>query len=167
MSSFKYRENVVIVGGGGAGNPIARELSAKLDPSKYNLILITSRPYHVHLIATIRMVVTDRGRLEDRALIPYDKLFVNGNGTVKVGTVVSIEPSKDGSSSSEGEVILDSGERVPYSVLALTPGSTRSGPLAIPNTKKEVVEWLYEWRRRFEAAKNIVLVGGGPAGVGE
>lgn len=167
MPSSNTRENVVVVGGGGAGFSIIKELSAKLDPSKYNLILVTSRPYYVFLVAAIRMVVTDYDNLEEKILIPYDKSIVNGNGTVKVGTVTSIEPSKAGSSSPGGEVILESGERIPYAVLALTPGSTWSGPLAIPNTKKETIDWVKEWRHKFEKANDIVLVGGGAVGIGQ
>jgi|SRR5882762_4986350 len=158
------RKNVVVVGGGGAGAPIIKALSSKLDRARYNLILITARPYYVHLVATIRMVVTNEGSIEEKALIPYDTNFVNGNGTLKVGTVVGIEKNSEGKEG--GEVILDSGERISYAVLALAPGSTWEGPLDFPNTKEETVEWLDKWRSTFEKANNIVFVGGGAVGIG-
>lgn len=161
MSNVDTRKNIIIVGGGGAGAPVAKALSAKLDPSQYNLVLVTSRPYFVHLVAAIRMVVTEEGSLEDTALIPYDRLFTNGNGTVKVGTVTSIEDGKDG-----GNVALESGEKIPYSILILTPGSVWDGPLALPNTKAETVEWLKKWRRKFQEANDIVFAGGGAVGLG-
>lgn len=164
MSSTDNRKNVVLVGGGGAGAVAVRTLSDKLDSTKYNLILVTTRAHYVHLVATIRMVVTDEGKLEDTALIPFDSLFVNGKGTLKVGTVASIvkaEKDKEG-----GEVVLESGEKVPYSVLILTPGSTWEGPISFPNTKAETTEWLTKWRNSFEKANDIVFAGGGAVGIG-
>jgi NADH dehydrogenase FAD-containing subunit len=158
------RKNVVVVGGGGAGAPIINALSSKLDPMKHNLILITARPFFIHLVAAIRMVVTDEGRIEETALIPYDTNFVNGNGTLKVGTVVGIE--KDSKGDVGGEVILESGERIPYTVLALAPGSTWDGPLALPNTKADTIAWLKKWRSMFEKANDIVFAGGGAVGIG-
>ncbi|KAF8649402.1 hypothetical protein AX16_005843 [Volvariella volvacea WC 439] len=160
MSATK--QNVVVVGGGGAGAPIASLLSQKLDASKYNLVLVTSRPYFVHLVGTIRMVVSSEEALEDRILIPYDKNFANGNGQVVVGTVVSIEESK---SSKGGHVVLDNGKTIDYSVLVLTPGSTWEGPLNLPNTKAENKEWTHKWRAQFAQSDDIVLVGGGAVGI--
>jgi NADH dehydrogenase FAD-containing subunit len=156
------RQNVVVVGGGGAGAPAVKHLSATLDPSKYNLILINSRPYFTHLVATIRMVVTSEGNLEDRALIPYDRNFVNGNGELVVGTVVSItDHGKTG-----GYVTLSNGETIEYSVLVLTPGSTWEGPLHLPDTKAENQVWVNDWRAKFEKSNDILLVGGGAVGIG-
>lgn len=163
MSQIDRRKNVVVVGGGGAGAPLVKRLSAQLDPEKYSLILVTSRPYFVNLVAAIRMVVTDEGSLEERALIPYDKNFTGGNGTLKVGTVVAIEKGAGGEG---GEVVLESGERVSYSVLVLTPGSLWEGPLALPNTKPETVEWLRKWRRTFEESNDFLFAGGGAVGIG-
>ena len=156
------RQNVVVVGGGGAGAFVIQNLSAKLDPAKYNLILITPRPYFLHLIAAIRMVVTSEGKLEDRVAIPLDKTFVNGNGKMLVGKVVSI--SNEGEKG--GHVTLASGETVDYSILVLATGSNWEGPLAIPDGKAELDKWVKTWRSKFEKAEDILLVGGGAVGVG-
>lgn len=160
-SQSDTRQNVVVVGGGYAGAPIARQLSKKLDASKYNLILITARPYFTHLIATVRASVTSEGVLDRRILIPYDNLFINGNGTLLVGEVASITDSDNG-----GHVTLTTGKQVDYSVLILTPGSTWEGPLSIPDTKSEATQWFDNWRVKFEKADDIVLVGGGAVGIG-
>ena len=53
------KKNIVVVGGGAAGIPIARGLSAKLDASKYNLILINPRPYSIHMLAGARLTTSD------------------------------------------------------------------------------------------------------------
>jgi ribulose 1,5-bisphosphate synthetase/thiazole synthase len=39
------KSNVVIIGGGGAGLTIAQALATKLDHSKYDLLVITNRPF--------------------------------------------------------------------------------------------------------------------------
>ena len=103
----------MIVGGGGAGVAIARQLSQKLPTvhSDYNLLLITERDVHVHLPAAIRMLVTSEDSLENSALIPYDHLFVNNFGSTKIGKVTSIEKAPDGAG---GNVVLENGEKVPY-----------------------------------------------------
>lgn len=157
------RKNVVVVGGGGAGTLVARNLSATLDPSKHKLILINARPYFAHLVAAIRMVVTAEGKLEDEALIPFDKVFTNGNGELVVGKVASITDQGE----QGGYVTLSSGEIIDYSVLILTPGSTWEGPLHLPDTKMETQTWVDGWRDRFENSDDILLVGGGAVAIGE
>ncbi|KZO99537.1 FAD/NAD-P-binding domain-containing protein [Calocera viscosa TUFC12733] len=154
--------NIVVLGAGGAGAKVVNALSKTLNPAAYNLVLVDARPYYVHWPAMIRMVVTSAGKLEDTALIPLDKNFVNGNGTLVVGKATSIVPSKDGSG---GEVILASGEKLPYAILVLATGSVYEGPLLLPETKEETVRWANEWRDRFDKSHSVVLVGGGAIGV--
>lgn len=157
------KKNIVIVGGGGAGAPIARMLSERLDITQYNLILITARPYYTHLPAWIRMSVTAEGHLEDRAHITYNFNFHDGNGEFVIGKVASIHAEEG---EKDGYVLLDDGQRVDYHVLVLTPGSVREGPLDIPNTKAETLEWLKMWRNNFKNSSDIVLVGGGAVALG-
>lgn len=85
------KKNVVVVGGGFVGNIIVRSLSAKLHPSKCNLILVNARPYSIHMLAGARIITSDEGRLEDTAFMPYDKIFVNGNGSLRAGKVTAID----------------------------------------------------------------------------
>lgn len=161
MSNVHERQNVVVVGGGGTGAFVIQNLSAKLDPSKYNLILITPRPYFLHLIGTIRMVVTSEGKLEERNAIPLDRCFANGNGTLHIGTVVSISDNRE----KGGHVTLADGKTVDYSILVLTPGSSWDGPLAMPDGKAELAQWSKNWRSKFEKAEDVLLVGGGAVGI--
>lgn len=156
------KKNVVVVGGGVAGNTIARALSAKLDPSKYNLILITSRPFAIHIIAGARITVSSEDHLENTAFIPYDNLFINGNGSLIVGTVVSINKLEG---TQGGAVTLKDGKQVPFEVLALAPGSSWNGPLAFPDEKNLITDFLEHWRSKYEKAKDIVLIGGGAVGI--
>jgi hypothetical protein len=68
---------------------------------------------------------------------------------------------------SAGNVVLASGERVPYVVLVLAPGSLWKDPLAIPATVPEMQAYVNEWRRKFKEARHVVFVGGGAVGIGE
>lgn len=140
-------------------------LSAKLDASNFSLTLVTARPMAVHWIGCIRTTTSEEGHLEDSVLLPFDKLFITRNGTLKVGRVASINDRKE--SGGGGELVLTSGETVPYDVLVLAPGSTRYGPLDFPDGKEETLEHINSWRKKFKEAASIVLAGGGPVGLGE
>ncbi|KAH9947482.1 hypothetical protein B0H21DRAFT_807447 [Amylocystis lapponica] len=155
------RENVVIVGGGFLGTLAARTLSTQLDASKYNLILINERPYTLYLISALRMVVTKEGNLEEQSLIPFDKLFVNGNGTFKLGRVTAIEETAPGKG---GAVVLQDGEKIPYAALVLATGASWPAPIDFPEAD-HVVDYIKTWRKRFEQAQDIYLVGGGAVGI--
>lgn len=156
------KKNIVVVGGGFAGVTIARTLSTKLDVSKYNLILITPRAYNIHMIGGARINVDSVGKFEEQAFLPYDKLFVNGNGTKITGLVTSISSNKEGKG---GVLTLEGGETISYYLLALTPGSVWPGPVSFPNDKDAATNHVASWRKKIHDAKEIVLVGGGAVGL--
>jgi NADH dehydrogenase FAD-containing subunit len=165
MSKWENKQKpVVVLGGGGAGATTARALSQTLDKSKYSLTLINPLPYRVVLPATVRMTVTATDKLDETALIPYDKLFLNGNGTFKQGKVESI--SLEGYEKDEGGVLLlEGGEKVEFHILVLATGSTWPGPTTFPETQEGVKEHINARREDVKNAKNIVLIGGGAVGV--
>ncbi|KAF8273459.1 FAD/NAD-P-binding domain-containing protein [Lactarius quietus] len=154
------RKSIVVVGGGAAGATITRILSSNINASTTSLILVTAREFAIHLPACIRMTTTAEGQLEDNVLIPYEKLLVNGNGTIKTGRVTSIEQGNE----SSGSVVLSTGERIQYDILVLAPGGVWQGPLAIPDDRAAVLEHIKSWRRKFENASGIILAGGGAVG---
>src|SRR5712671_6490303 len=153
------RKSVVVVGGGASGATIIRILSGKLDSNTTTLTLVTARPFAVHLPGAIRMTTTSEGKLEDSVLIPYDSLLVNGNGTIKIGRVSSIEAGKD--SNAGGSVVLSSGERIHYDYLVIATGAEWKGALELPDDRAAVLEHIKSWRRKFENANGIILAGGG------
>ncbi|KZP31536.1 FAD/NAD(P)-binding domain-containing protein [Athelia psychrophila] len=155
-------KNVVIIGGGFAGVSIARMLSPKLGALGYTLVLINARPFHVHLIAALRMTVSAVDRLEDHAILPFDNVFANGVGSVKIGSVASITDDGGGNG---GVVHLAGGETVQYAFLVLAPGSTWHENLSLPDDKQMLTEHIAQWRRKFESAQDIVLAGGGAVGI--
>lgn len=188
------RQKVVVVGGGVTGSLLTRELSSKLNHKEHELLLIEAKPHAIWLIAGARLV-TGRGHhpaLEERALVPYDKLFHNGNGSVKQGKVVSVRPFSrhahtntrgDGGEgdtsdapagpekptdedSCSGHVVLEDGEKVPYDALILATGSKYSGPVDFPDDPAQCLAHIERWRTNFGEAKDIMLVGGGGVAIG-
>lgn len=155
------RKNVVVVGGGFAGVSAVAALGKSVDRTKYNIILVTPRPYYVHLIATLRMVVSAQDKLEDIALIPYDKLLPGLEHVV--GSVTSIEETSSGKG---GVLTLSNGERVEYAAVILATGSLWSSLSAFGDTDDVVQQQIAQWRARFSGAKNVVIVGGGAVGIG-
>ncbi|KAG6857499.1 hypothetical protein H0H87_002124 [Tephrocybe sp. NHM501043] len=156
-----HLKTVVVVGGGGAGAPTARQLSAVLDPFKHKLILITSRPHFTHLIGCIRAAVTPAGRFDEQVVMPYDQLLVNGNGIIMVAEVKAIA-SHGGTG---GSVTLADGKVIHWDVLVLAPGSRWEGPIAVPTTKEETKLWFAQWQAKFRQAHDILIVGGGAVGI--
>ena len=156
------KQNIVVVGGGGAGYAAARGLAQKLDPKSHTLTLVTARPFYSHLPAFIRMVTSSQDKVEEQALISYDKAFPAGLTTVRIGRVTSIE-AKEGKG---GVVVLESGDSIPYDVLVLAPGSHWPGPVEIPDDRTAALAHVKDWRRKFENAKGVVIVGGGSVGIG-
>ncbi|KAG6846423.1 hypothetical protein H0H93_014028, partial [Arthromyces matolae] len=110
----------VVVVGGGSGALAARQLSTVLDPSKHQLIFISARPHFQHYIASIRAAVTPEGAFDEQTIMPFDKLLVNGNGSIIHAEVTSIsEESEKG-----GSVTLSNGDTIHWDALVLATGST-------------------------------------------
>ncbi|KAI0045202.1 FAD/NAD-P-binding domain-containing protein [Auriscalpium vulgare] len=163
MASQHAKKNVVVVGGGGAGAPLARVFSQKLDPSKHTLTLITTHEFAIHLPGAVRMTTTAEEKLEDTALIPLDKLLANGNGVIKIGRAIGVQANKGAAEG--GIVTLESGETVAYDVLVLAPGSHWQGAIDFPDGGRDkAIAHINAWREKFASARHVLLVGGGAVG---
>lgn len=164
MAEKGDKKNIVIVGGGAAGGTVGRELSKKLNASQYEIILIDARPFYSYLPAMARVAVTAEESLEDKALFGFENLFHKGNGKVKHGKVVSIAETAPGQG---GEVVLEDGERIPYSALLLATGAVWPDVIQLPETDSATKSHLSSWRSKFEKANHVVIVGGGAVGLGK
>ncbi|KAG6845101.1 hypothetical protein H0H87_000800 [Tephrocybe sp. NHM501043] len=154
-------DTVVVVGAGGAGFSVARQLSTILDPSKHKLILISARPHFLHLVGCIRAAVNPEGAFEEQVIMPLDKLLVNGNGTIITAEVTAVLEDGD----KGGSVTLSNGDTLRWDALVLAPGSHWEGPVEVPNKKSETIEWFKGWQAKFAKAENILLVGGGAVAI--
>lgn len=154
------KKNVVLVGGGYANIHIVNYLEKTLDRTKYNLVLVNPRPYYLHQVSALRMVVVDDPQLEKDSFIPYDKL---PGTTFVLGKAVSIEETAPGKG---GVVVLDNGERIDYVALVLATGSKWSGTTDFADPDDAVKEHIKTWRQRISKATNVVIVGGGAVGIG-
>lgn len=117
MSTSPAKQNVVIVGGGLAGTVLAKELTAKLDHSKYNLVVVEARPYLVWMLGGARMTVATEKDAMNNYFFNYDKFFPAGKGTVKKAKVQKIVPNSDGTG---GELELSEGEVLPYRSMSIS-----------------------------------------------
>ncbi|KAF7323982.1 Apoptosis-inducing factor [Mycena kentingensis (nom. inval.)] len=130
-----------------------------LDASKYALTLIEARPYRIILPASLRMVVSEADSLgtTSGALVPLDKIFVDGKGELIHDSLQEVDPEQK-------LLTLDSGRTVQYDILILATGLTWTGPIAFPNAAEEVQEYVKNRREEFTKAQSYVLVGGGAVG---
>lgn len=109
------------------------------------------------------MVASSKDHLEEKVLIPYDKLFLNNNGSFVRAAVTSIVRNESGRG---GKVVTDSGKDYEYEALVLATGSLWEGVLNIPQLKEEAVTFINDWRGKIEDSAGVVLVGGGAVGTG-
>ncbi|KAG8892455.1 hypothetical protein FRC00_012040, partial [Tulasnella sp. 408] len=151
------KKNIVILGAGTAGIMTAQGLSKALNPNEWSIQLVSDRPFHLHYIALLRVVITDDGGLAEKAINPLDRVFEAGRpGEVVVGEATRVE---------DGVVHLEDGRQLPYDYLVLATGTTWSGPLTFPKNVEDKDKWIADWREKFRKANDIVILGGGAVGI--
>ncbi|KIX03861.1 uncharacterized protein Z518_07414 [Rhinocladiella mackenziei CBS 650.93] len=150
-------KNVVVVGGSFAGYFLAKQLSESL-PSGYRVILIEKHS-HFHFTWNFPRisVVPDH---DHEAFIPFPsrpKLAPEGAYLFQQGNVVAIAPRK---------VTLEDGSSIDFDYLAIATGSQARYPAKFEaDGKSEGIKFFQEQQDRIKAGQNIVIVGGGAAGV--
>lgn len=97
-------------------------------------------------------------------LLPYSTVFGDFPGELIINTATSIEHIKGRPG---GRVILKDGTEVPYDILTVATGSAWEGLVSFPEDEHLLRAHIELWRDKFEKAQNIVIVGGGPVGIGE
>ncbi|KAF8804855.1 FAD/NAD(P)-binding domain-containing protein [Phlegmacium glaucopus] len=161
MSNSRTLKKIIIIGGGGAGAAIARTLSQQLDPKTHSITLMEEREYYLHYPAALRMLVSSEDQLEEKVLLPYRSLLVNGNGVIVHEKAAAITSK---GAAGGGVVTTDSGKTYPYDVLVIASGSLWEGLLALPPTKVAAIEHVEKWRAYFKSSKGVAIVGGGSVG---
>ncbi|CUA67550.1 Apoptosis-inducing factor 2 [Taeniopygia guttata] [Rhizoctonia solani] len=148
-------KNIVVVGSGGAGVPLVQALQKHINSATHQIVVIEKRDYFAHWPALVRAAVTDDGSIDERGLVPNDRVF---DSTIKVvrSNIKQITPT---------EVITESDEAVPYEHLVLATGSIWTGPLALPDKRDDAVQHFKSFKKQLAAAEHILIVGGGSVGL--
>lgn len=150
-------KNVVIIGGSFGGWTAAQRLALSL-PSGYRVILIEKNS-HFYFTWNFPRATSISGHAE-KAFIPYPKTAASSpEGVYKFvrGTVVSIELDK---------VILEDGSDIDYEYLVVATGSHNRYPSKLTALDKVgAVDYFLDQQERIKQAQNIIVVGGGAAGM--
>ncbi|WP_405813748.1 FAD-dependent oxidoreductase [Streptomyces sp. NBC_01390] len=142
--------DVVVIGGGYAGVRLARRLDETA-----RVTLVDRKEVFFHRIASLRAGVHPEWTVTP--FIPYDRLL--SNGRMVVGKAVRIDTA-------ERQVVLASGERLPYDVVVIATGADYPEPARFTGTTvEEAAQSFAEHQRSIAAADHLLVVGGGPSGV--
>ncbi|MFI6656529.1 NAD(P)/FAD-dependent oxidoreductase [Streptomyces sp. NPDC050523] len=142
--------DVVVIGGGYAGVRLAR----RLDPVA-RVTLVDRKEVFFHRIASLRAGV--RPEWSVTPFIPYDRLL--NHGRVVVGKAVRIDTA-------ERQVVLATGERLPFDVAVIASGADYPEPARFTGTTTdEAVKALAGHQQKIATSEHVLVVGGGPSGV--
>lgn len=142
--------NVVVIGGGYAGIRLAKRLDATVQ-----VTLVDRKEVFFHRISSLRAGIRPEWTMTP--FIPYDRLLRNGR--VAVGKAVRVDTA-------EREVVLATGERLPYDVVVIATGADYPEPARFTGTTtEEAAKSFAAHQRAVAGAEHVLVVGGGPSGV--
>ncbi|MFD8309443.1 NAD(P)/FAD-dependent oxidoreductase [Streptomyces sp. NPDC059690] len=142
--------DVVVIGGGYAGVRLARRLDGIA-----RVTLVDRKDVFFHRIASLRAGV--RPEWSVTPFIPYDRLLANGR--VVVGKALRIDTA-------ERQVVLATGERLPYDVVVIATGADYPEPARFTGTTtEETLKTFAGHQQKIAGAEHVLVVGGGPSGV--
>lgn len=142
--------DVVVIGGGYAGVRLAKRLDGTA-----RVTLVDRKEVFFHRIASLRAGVHRSWTVTP--FIPYDRLLRNGR--VAVGKAVRIDTT-------ERQVVLATGERLPYDVVVIATGADYPEPARFTgSTTEEAAKSFAAHQRNIAGAEHVLVVGGGPSGV--
>ncbi|KAI9034203.1 hypothetical protein DFJ74DRAFT_614316 [Hyaloraphidium curvatum] len=152
------KPRIVVVGGGYAGSQVVAQLRKALS-GKASLTLVDARRVAYHMIAAPRAFVDGEKVKAQDLWIPMDGLLKDfPDGKFVVGTVKQVK---------QKELVLEDGTAVPFDYAVLAMGSINSAPLKFaPSTSsKDAADLQRRVAKAIAAAKDVLIVGGGPNGV--
>ncbi|KAI0847456.1 FAD/NAD(P)-binding domain-containing protein [Daldinia vernicosa] len=158
--------NIIIIGASIAGYFAASNIARHLLPnSEYRVIVIEPRDHFQFTWVLPRFCVAEGH--EHKAFIPYGGLLPRGSFDADGGKVSWIK-DRVASISRDSVRLTETGEEIPYEflVVATGAGATDTLPSRVgTNDKDEGMELMREMQRQIRESKNLVVVGGGAAGV--
>jgi len=142
------KKKVVIIGGGFAGSPIAKKLQKKFD-----VTLIDSKNYFEFTPGILRTIIEPNHIKKIQVLhtryLKYAKVITN--------TVKEIKNNK---------VILKNNKQIYFDYLVIASGSKYKSPIKEQNVLLATrAQHLAKNHKKLRLAKNVLIVGGGLAGV--
>lgn len=150
-------KNIVIIGASFAGYHTAKLLANSV-PTGYQVVVIEKSSHFQFTWVFPRFSVVNGH--EHKAFIPYGPYFKGapkGSWRMIQDTVLEVGPRT---------ILLQSGVKVDYEFLVLATGSHASSPSRLNvNEKNEGIKALQSLQNRIRNANDMVVVGGGPAGV--
>ncbi|GAQ52607.1 NAD(P)/FAD-dependent oxidoreductase [Streptomyces acidiscabies] len=142
--------DVVVIGGGYAGVRLAKRLDASA-----RVTLIDRKEVFFHRIASLRAGVDPEWT--STPFIPYDRLLTHGR--IVVGKALRIDTDAR-------NVVLATGERIPYDVLVVATGADYPEPARFTGTTvEEASKAFVGHQQKIAGAGHVLIVGGGPSGV--
>ncbi|KAJ5202498.1 hypothetical protein N7449_004577 [Penicillium cf. viridicatum] len=150
-------KNIVIIGASFAGYHTAKLLANSV-PTGYQVVVIEKSSHFQFTWVFPRFSVVEGH--EHKAFIPYGPFFKGapkGSWRMIQDTVLEVSPRT---------ISLQSGVKLDYEFLVLATGSHASSPSRLNvNEKNEGIKVLQSLQNRIRNASDMVIVGGGPAGV--
>jgi NADH dehydrogenase FAD-containing subunit len=145
-----YDGDVVVIGGGYGGVRLAKRLDGTA-----RVTLVDRKEVFFHRVASLRAGV--RPEWTHAPFIPFDRLLHHGR--VVAGKAVRIDTA-------ERQVVLATGERLPYDVVVIATGADYPEPARfVGTTVEEAAKSFAEHQRSVATAEHVLVVGGGPGGV--
>ncbi|KAI0137798.1 FAD/NAD(P)-binding domain-containing protein [Hypoxylon sp. NC0597] len=165
-SEPKKPKNIVIIGASIAGYTAARTIAQYLLPDSENRVVVIEPRDHFHFTWVLPRFCVVEGH-EHKAFIPYGGYLPAGSLEADGGKVAWIKDRV--ASISRDSVSLEStGDEIPYEFLIVATGAGAADtlPSRVPATDKpQGMELLREMQKRIRESKDLVVVGGGAAGV--
>ncbi|KZL74465.1 FAD/NAD-binding protein [Colletotrichum tofieldiae] len=154
--------NIVVIGASFAGYHAARVIATSLPADGPYRLIIVEPNRHWQFTWTLPRFCVVEGH-EHKTFIPYGPYLPAGSESIvrwvhdRVSTITE-----------KTVTIQGTGEEIPYSYMVIATGSGvgMSLPSRVGSTSKaEGVQLLQSFQQRIRAATNLVVVGGGAAGV--
>ncbi|POR35563.1 Putative apoptosis-inducing factor [Tolypocladium paradoxum] len=154
--------NIVIVGASFAGYHVARIVAHSLPPKSPYRVVVVEPNSHFHFTWVLPRFCVVKGH-ENKAFIPY-----GGNVAGAPDGVIRWVRDRVESVSPASVRLQESDEEIPYDFLVIATGSKVKGglPSRVNATdRNEGMKRMRAIQDGIEAAKTVVVVGGGAAGV--
>ena len=155
------KKNIVIIGGGYAGIGLI-PLLEKFLPKTHRIVLIEEQEFMYVKLGALRAAASED--IAEQVLVPYSRLFKSEETGIVVQASVTTIKAKSVIISRPHKLF---GSEVEFEYLVVATGSTWHDPVELNTvSRKEATELFAKRRTEVARAKDIIIVGAGPVGIG-